>query len=165
MQLNYFLKKRDILFGRMSLIVRNRVMLTFSIMVVGFVAFSLIPGEVFHRSSLAGRIVMIVFSIGFASIFYLGVQLVLHLIMVLSGRHVGVFGAHALEIKDEGLEESTPVNKSLHRWNPSFSVKEFGNYVWIYPTDGQFFMIPKRPGGHDGNLAEFVAQLKIKIGR
>ena len=92
---------------------------------------------------------------------YLMIQFILQLIVVFAGRHSGVFGEHTLEIKPEGLEETTAVNKSLHRWNPAFRVRLWAGYVWIYPTEGQFFIF--RQNQCDGNVPEFLALLKSRI--
>jgi hypothetical protein len=143
----------------------NKVLLLFSILAVGFLVYEMSTGEEVRKQSVFVRGVFTVFSAGLVTVVYFGGLLVLHLILVLSSKHVGVLGSHTLEIKDEGLEESTTVNRSLHRWNQSFRIREFGNYVWIYPTDGQFFLIPKRQEGHEGDLSGFIAQLKTKIGK
>ena len=163
MKLTYHQQRRDLLFGRMSLMVRNKVLLVFSIGVIGFMTFAVCSGEAFQQANLLARFFFIIFSLVFATLFYVSVQLVIQLFMVLFSKNVGLLGTHQLEIKDEGLEESTAVNKSIHRWNPSFSVKESGRYVWIFPTDGHYFLIPKRRNGHEGDLTEFIIQLKSKI--
>lgn len=165
MGITYYLNRRDLFWGQMIAIFRNRAFMALSVLLIGFFAFTICSCDEFHKAGLPERIFFIVFSIVVACGFYLVLQFIAAMIMVTFGKHVGLLGAHTLEIKDDGLEESTTVNKSLHRWNPSFRISESGNYVWIYPTDGRYFLVPKRPGGHEGNLAEFVLQLRTKIGR
>jgi len=165
MQLKYFVKKRDILFGRLSLMFRNKILLGFSILVISLLTWSISTGPEYDKTTIFVRIACILTALVFSTIVYFALQILLHLIMVWCSKHRGIEGSHTLEIKDDGLEESTDINKSLHRWNPSFSVKEFGNYVWIYPTDGHFFVIPKRSGGYEGDLAGFLALLKTKLGK
>lgn len=165
MQIRYTVKKRDILFARMSFMVRNRVLLVFSILIVCFLTWMTMSGTQGPKMNILARIIadIIVFTI-FAAL-YIGFQVVVNGIMILFSKHRGVEGLHLLEIKDEGMEESTEVNKSLHRWNPSFRVQEFGNYILIFPTDGVFFIIPKRRGAYEGDLASFCHLLKSKIGQ
>jgi hypothetical protein len=142
---------------------QNKILLSIYVFTIAYCTYSLSTGDEIRKQPVPFRILFTVFSIGFVAVSFVGLLFVLNLLMVLASKHVGQVGLHTLEIKDEGLEESTAVNKGLHRWNPSFRIKEFGNYVWIYPTDGQYFLIPKRQGGHEGDLSGFLAQLKAKI--
>ena len=165
MQLNYYLNGRDIYFGRVMLMFYHKVLLTFSILTICFLTFELSSSPEVRRYGISFEIFFIAVAFGLSVVVYYGCMLVVTLFMVGFGKHVGLLGAHKLEIKDEGLEESTTVNKSLHRWNPEFRVKEFGNYVWIFTTADRFFQIPKRNGGHEGDLAGFVAQLRSKMSK
>jgi hypothetical protein len=164
-RLNYYLKKRDILFARMSLMVRRKILLAMSVFSVGIFTYSLSTGPEFRGQPFLDRLVFAGFVLVFTVVLYVAVLLGLNLLVLLTSKNIGQVGWHTLEIKDDGLEECTEVNKSLHRWNSSFKILEFGNYLWIYPTDDRFFLIPKRAGGYEGNLAEFVALLRTKIGK
>jgi hypothetical protein len=126
-------------------------------------AFAISTGEDARKYSGAVRIVTAIIALGFSAGLFLTVTLLLTLVHTYSSKLTGVIGAHTMEIKDDWIEESTAVDKSFHRWNASFRVKEFGNYVWIWPTEQKVFLIPKKPGRYEGDLAGFLAELKTKI--
>ena len=147
----------------MSLMVRRKILLAMGVFSIGIFTYALSTGPELRGQPLLVRAIFMGFVLVFAVLLYVAVLLGLNLLVLLTSKNIGLVGWHTLEIKEDGLEECTEVNRSLHRWNPSFKVFEFGNYLWIYPTDGQFFLIPKRVGGHEGNLAEFVASLRTKI--
>jgi hypothetical protein len=83
--------------------------------------------------------------------------------MTFFGKNTGVVGEHTLEIKEEGVEESTAFNKSLHRWNLSFKIRARLGYVWIYPTDGQFFIIRNDPALCQGDMAAFLDAIRVRM--
>jgi len=147
----------------MILLVQHKLLLLFSIFMICAFTLQFSMSDEARKQGVVFQVFCGAFCLVAFTIFYALFMLVFHLIFILAGKHVGVLGAHTLEIKDDGLEESTAVNKSLHRWNPQFKVREFGNYVLIYPTDDKYFQIPKRNGGHKGDLATFLAHLKTKI--
>lgn len=142
---------------------QNKIMLTFSLLVVCFFAFALSTGDEMRKFSVTVRIVTAIFALGFSAVLFLMMMLVLNWIFVYASKLTGVIGAHKMEIKEDGLEESTDVNKGLHRWNPSFRIKETGSYVFIYPTEGHLFQIPKRAGQFEGDLNAFLDQLRTKV--
>jgi len=163
MQLTYSLNKRDVFFARMLWTFQNKILLIFFILTACLFGASLSTGDEAHKFGAVVRIVTAIFGFGFAAVFYFAVMLLLNWIMVYSSKLAGIVGVHTLEIKEEGLEESTAVNKSLHRWNPSFRIKESSGYVWIYPTDQQFFLVPTKPGRCQGDLAGFLNELRAKL--
>ncbi len=160
MQLNYSLNKLDILFARILMVFQNKTLLGFAFLVVCFFTLSLSTAA---EVDAVTRVVVAVISFVFTAILYFAIVIALTAITTYLNKFSGVIGTHALEIKEEGLEESTAVNRSFYRWNASFRIKEFGNYVWIYPTDSVFFLVSKKQGAYEGDFAAFMDQLKTKI--
>ncbi len=56
----------------------------------------------------------------------------------------GIVGDHVLEITEEGLVERTAVNQALHKWPGVVRISSFGGYLYIYVTDSNYHLIPKR---------------------
>jgi hypothetical protein len=161
MRFTYELRKRDLLFAHTSALVRNRILLFLTVVWVAFNTYSC--SKDLGNVSLGLRIVWMFFSALVITCLLGAFFLLINVLLILSRKHTGIVGEHTLEIKEDGLEETTTVNRSLHRWNPAFRINKFGPHVWIFTTDTQFFLIPKTPEAHDGNLEEFLAALRSRM--
>ena len=78
-------------------------------------------------------------------------------------RDRGVLGEHTLEITEEGLVESTDVNRSLANWRTLFRIRERGRYAYVYISDGNAHVIPKARRPLEGSVAEFLTELQATI--
>lgn len=78
-------------------------------------------------------------------------------------RDKGVIGEHTLEITDEGLVESTEVNRSLSNWRTPFRIRETRRYVYIYISCGSAHVVPKAKPPLEGSVTEFIAELRSRI--
>ena len=78
-------------------------------------------------------------------------------------RDTGVLGEHTLEITDEGLVESTEVNRSLANWRTSFRIHETSRYAYIYVSVGNAHVVPKARPPLEGSVAEFLGELRARI--
>ena len=80
-------------------------------------------------------------------------------------RDKGVLGNHTLEITDEGLVESTDVNRSLMKWGGSFRIRETRRYVYVYVSDTNFHLVPRARLVPPSSLDEFLPELRARIKR
>jgi hypothetical protein len=80
-----------------------------------------------------------------------------------SSKDKGMFGEHTLEITDEGLLESTEVNKLLHRWLSSFRIRETRRYVLIFVNEGICHIVPLTSSPLEGSVGEFLEELRVQI--
>ena len=78
-------------------------------------------------------------------------------------RGKGVLGEHLLEITEEGLVESTEVNKSLANWKTAFRIYQSKRYFYIFITPENAYAVPRRVRPLEGSTEEFVAELQRKI--
>lgn len=78
-------------------------------------------------------------------------------------RDRGVLGEHTLEITDEGLVESTEVNRSLANWRTSFQIRETSRYAYIYISVGNAHVVPKKSPPLEGSVTEFLDELRVRI--
>ena len=142
--IRYSLTRWDILRWQFYQLIRNRVF-------IGFVLiFSL--GQAWNYLRTAE---MAAYSLGF-KVFYavffsvamLGlVGIVTAVLMgctVLFKKLRGSLGDHELEIRNEGLVERTDVNESVHRWAGFHKVVTTGRYLYIYVTDNNVHIVPRR---------------------
>jgi hypothetical protein len=75
----------------------------------------------------------------------------------------GVLGEHTLEITDDGLVESTEVNRALHNWRTVFRIIETQHYVYVYVTATNVHIIPKNRLPIEGSVNDFLAALRARI--
>lgn len=78
-------------------------------------------------------------------------------------RDKGVLGEHTLAITDEGLVESTAVNRSLANWGTSFRIRETGRYAYIFVSDTNAHVVPKTSPPLEGSVDEFLNALRARI--
>jgi hypothetical protein len=76
----------------------------------------------------------------------------------------GVLGEHTLEITEEGLVESTDVNRTLANWNSAFQIRRTGSYAFIYVSVGNAHVVPLKTLPLEGSVEEFLDELQSRIG-
>jgi len=89
--------------------------------------------------------------------------MVLMSFMVMFKKHRGSLGDHELEIRDEGLAERTDVNESLHRWAGFHKVVTTSRYLYIYVTDNNVHIVPRRYFASEEDLNAFRQEIERQI--
>jgi YcxB-like protein len=159
-RIQYSLTRWDIFRWNIYVLARSRFLIGF-----GLLSSAGLIWNDLHSPDLAGK------SAGF-KIFYaifltmalFGVVGVGMMIMMLSlvffKKHRGLLCRHELEIRDDGLLERTEVNESLHRWPGFHKIATTGNYLYIYVTDNNVHVVPRRAFPSDADLIAFRAELE-----
>jgi hypothetical protein len=142
--IEYDLSRRDLVTSYVSIFLRNRTILVF---VIAALLFNLVlycrePG--FSELSLAEKITSVAIRIFCFVAIILFLQLALGLAVVFSAKNRGLVGRHVLEITNEGLIERTEFNQSLNRWTGMRKILSSPYYLYIYVSDSNFHMVPKR---------------------
>lgn len=113
--ITYRLTRWDLFANHMTLWMRNRIL---QLILVLFLSFELwfglfrFPGH-FSALKLAYRcLVILVTSVGLMLVTFVFVGLAMSFLL----KQRGVICEHVLEITDEGLVESTEMNRTMHRW-------------------------------------------------
>ena len=65
-------------------------------------------------------------------------------LIIMRSKNRGVIGEHELEIRDVGLIERTEFNESLHRWTGLHKIVMRRRYLYIYVTELQVHVVPRR---------------------
>ena len=65
-----------------------------------------------------------------------------------------------MEIRDEGLLERTDVNESLNRWAGFHKIVTTSQYLYIYVTDNNVHIVPKRCFASERALKEFQGEMQ-----
>jgi hypothetical protein len=103
------------------------------------------------------------FSAVFVAVIYLVVTVpllaLLTLALVMSKKHRGVVGEHELIIQEDGLLERSTFNESLHRWAGFDRIVTSGQYLYIFVTDQNVHVVPRRSFGSVGEFEVFRAEL------
>ena len=74
-------------------------------------------------------------------------------------------GEHTLELTDEGLVESTAVNRSLHIWNSPFRVRTTPGFTYIEVAAGCAYPVPTGRPPIEGSVPAFLDELSARIRR
>jgi len=75
----------------------------------------------------------------------------------------GVLGEHTLEITDEGLVESTSVNRTLLNWRTPFRIRHTKRYGFIFLSPFNSHPVPKLVPPLEGSTPEFLTELQRRI--
>jgi hypothetical protein len=144
MTVKYSLARPDILRWQFYLLIRNRVLIAFGLIVsLALVWQALSTPELAARSTGFKIIYALFFT---AAMFCIvgSVTMAMMLCMVMFKTYRGFLGDHELEIRDEGLVERTDVNESIHRWVGFHKLVTTGRYLYIYVTDNNVHIVPRR---------------------
>ncbi len=163
MSVRYSLTRRDILRWQIHLLVRNRVLLAFGLVVSLFLAWNDLRTPELAAHSTGFKIFYAIF---FAILMFCIVGsalMVLMVCMVLFKKYRGLLGEHELEVRDEGLVERTEVNESLHRWGGFHKIVSTGSYLYIYVTDASVHIVPRRHFASEQEARAFGDELERRI--
>jgi hypothetical protein len=153
--INYSLTRWDLLRWQIWVVLRNRVVLAFWFILTGFVLVSeLRSPEIAAHSSVFKIAFAIVFSV-VMFVILAAIQLIVLVCLSLSRKQRGLLGKHELEIRDDGLLERTDVNESLYRWTGFHKAISSGGYLYLYVTDSNVHVVPKRCFASESEAKQF----------
>lgn len=138
----YTLRRWDLLRTQAHALSRNRVLITFFIILSTFTAFLDLREPELAARSVAFKIF---FVIVFDAIFITSISaftLFIVWLMILIRRHRGVLGEHILEVTPSGLIERTEFNETLHRWQGFHKIVSTRSYLYIWVTDSMMHTVP-----------------------
>ena len=140
----YSLTRGDLLLWNIYGLFRQRLLMGFLLIMGIFMASQNLKEPEIAASSLAYKITfVVVFEVlCLVAIFVLFV-LVTGLTILLR-RNRGVLGEHILVVTPDGLLERTDVNESLFRWAGFHKIGATRGYLYLYVTDVQVHVVPKR---------------------
>lgn len=141
--ISYELTRWDLLVNWMTVLFRNRILQVFVLLGLLFnIGLALVP-KLGTYSIVSLIFLIVVYFVGFFGflIFFLTI---LGLANAFLPKHRGVLGRHVLESKEEGLVERTDYNETLHRWPSIVRVLSLWGYVYIYVTDSNAHVVPRR---------------------
>lgn len=144
MSLKYSLTRWDILRWHIYVLLSNRILMALFLVTSLFLVWSDL-----RRPELAARTVgfKIFYVIFFTLIMFCiigSITMVMLACVVMFKKFRGSLCDHELEIKDEGLVERTDVNETLHRWSGFHKIVRTGRYLYIYVTDNNVRIVPRR---------------------
>ncbi len=163
MRLRYTVTRWDLFSAGLRAVVHQRVLLIVAIPLLIFVWWNTYIYDENRELSLPVRI--LVATLTSTACAGVGVLAGVVIIAVQSflRRDRGILGEHTLEITEEGLVESTEVNRSLANWRTSFRICETTRYAYIYVSVGSAHVVPKAKPPLEGSVAEFLGELRARI--
>ena len=84
-------------------------------------------------------------------------------LMLFFRKYRGLLGQHELEIRDDGLVERTDVNESLHRWTGFHKVVTTRRFLYIYVTDSNFHIVPKKSFASKPDALLFQSEIEKRM--
>jgi len=90
-------------------------------------------------------------------------SMLLTVCMTMFRKYRGFLGEHELEVRDEGLVERTDVNESLHRWSGFHKIVKTTRYLYIYVTDNNVHIVPRRCFASEQEQRAFLDEIQRHI--
>jgi len=161
--IKYSLTRWDILRWQFYLLIRNRIVIAF----VLIASLALVWTDL-CTSEMSARPIgfKIFYSMFFIAVMFCVVGLVTTVLtscMVMFKKYRGFLGDHELEIRDDGLVERTDVNESLHRWAGFHKIVMTGRCLYIFVTDNNVHIVPRRYFNSEDMLKAFRDELEGHI--
>lgn len=163
MRLCYTLNRRDLVWAGSRALFHQRGMLLIAIALTAFVWWSTFTDDQNRDLPIIARVITATVTAAIC----IGVGIAVGVGCVAAHAFLrkdqGVLGEHTLEITDDGLIESTEVNRSLYNWRTTFRILETRNYAYVYISATHAHIVPKNPLLIDGSVDDFLAALRARI--
>ena len=159
----YSITRWDILRWQFYLLIRNRVLIVFGLIVSLALAWNDLRTPEMSARPVGFKIFYTVF---FTAAMFCVVGLVttaLTACTVMFKKFRGFLGDHELEIREDGLVERTDVNESVHRWAGFHKIATTGRYLYIYVTDNNVHIVPRRYFASEQELRAFRDEIHRHI--
>jgi hypothetical protein len=141
--IRYSLTRGDILRWQFYILIRNRVIMAFGLVVSLVTVWNDLRTPELAANSIGFKIFYAVFLTITMFCFVVLATMLMLVCMVMFKKYRGLLGDHELEIRDEGLIERTDVNESVHRWSGFHKIVRTGRYLYIYVTDNNVHIVPR----------------------
>ena len=163
MRVRYEITRLDLFRAGFRAMISQRILWLFLSALSAFSWWNTFTWEGAQKEPLPARIIIATFTAATG----IGVGLFVGVVMAATQsflrRDKGVLGEHALEITDEGLVESTIVNRSVANWITPFRIRETKRYARIYVSDSNYHLLPKLRPPLEGSVDGFLDALRAKI--
>ncbi|MDQ8205724.1 YcxB family protein [Pelagicoccus sp. SDUM812003] len=163
MKIRYNNTRADLIKGQLWMLAHNNFAVTFfgilwmAIASLSFNSSAVAEATIFTKFLFALIQATIALSIGGCfSVFYV-------LLSVFTRKSTGLVGEHELTILDDGIEEVTEVNKTLNKWEGMKGLKESKSLCLLYVTQATAHVIPRNRELIEGDLDEFLSEVKMKL--
>jgi len=140
----YSLTRGDILRWQFYLFCRHRVLIGFIVIVSLGLAWNDCRTPEFAAYPIAAKILYAIFLVVLMLCFVGCTTMATMALTVMFKKYRGVLGEHELEIREDGLVERTDVNESVHRWAGFHKIITKRWYLYIYVTDANAYIVPRR---------------------
>ena len=165
MRLRFRLTRADLIRAQTRAIFHNKVFIGVLVLFFAFLWWSTFTMAEIAKHHEAVRAATAATAAAIGSI---GVLLFTVLILALQNllrRDKGVLGEHTLELTEEGLVESTDVNRSLANWRTQFKIRDTRHYAYIYISESNAHIVPKKREPLEGCTEVFLIRLRERIAR
>ena len=140
--ISYRLKRGDVFWGMLHAVARNRFNLVFYFVLAGVMSSLAFTDAALRQETIAYKTIYLLLSVIFTLCLASIAMIVFALAMAFMRPLRGIVGAHCIELRDDGILESTDINQSLHRWSGIRRIRRTGAYLQIYVTDFMYHSIP-----------------------
>jgi hypothetical protein len=162
--IRYQLTRWDLFKGQVSVNLRHRVA---QIAFLASFIFSTVSSWTDSRhadESAEGKVLVVLVNILSLTITW-GVVIIVMvgLMVILTKGKRSTLGEHTLTIKDNGLEEETIYNVTLHKWFGIQKLVKRGRYRYIYITESLVHIVPPQSKMLEGDVDVFAEAVKTRI--
>jgi len=162
--IEYEIRKIDLFAAHISAVIRSRLLMLFiGILPIPMIWSTLTSPEVKGQSIAVKVLTAIVIYLAFLALFFFW-QTLWALGSILFRKYRGVLGRHTLQITDEGLIERTDVNEAIHKWAGVHKIVSGPKYLYIYVTELNAHMVPKRYFTSHG-IEGFEGELRTRMAK
>ena len=143
-RLKYSITRGDVLRWYFYLFLHNRVLILFISVVGLFLAWNDLRRPEFAAYSIAAKTLYALFFIAINLCFVGFATMMTMWLTIMFKKLQGLLGEHELEIRDDGIVERTNINESVHRWAGFHKIITTRRYLYIYVTDHNVHIVPRR---------------------
>ena len=162
MRIRYDNTRWDLIKGQWHMMRFNRALRYFMSALGVFILYSSFTYAEVQDRSVAYRAFYSIFYLFFALGLGLVSGLAVSALNTLLGKGKGLLGEHQLALTEEGLEESTMFNRSLHTWAGMRGLKTAGGFYFLFVTENHAHLIPRKRPLLEGDLPAFIKEFETR---
>jgi formate hydrogenlyase subunit 3/multisubunit Na+/H+ antiporter MnhD subunit len=163
MQIRYTNTRWDLFKGQMILTLSNKFLLGFFGLMGVVIVYGVLSGTKIQEESATMKALLAMFQLVFSYGLIFLLLAAFLLIQIFFQKLKGALGEHTLRITDDGLEEKTDYNVSLHRWPGFVGCKRRAGLWIIYLTETMAHIVPAQRPLAEGDLESFIQEIEKRI--
>ncbi|MDB6123403.1 MAG: hypothetical protein JWQ71_2396 [Pedosphaera sp.] len=158
----YALTHKDVFAFNLRALVRNRIVLIMTVLMMAAVMFTTFVSMPKEYSPAVRMVIALV--VGWAAVIAVSVVQLLTLVLTIwTKKFKGLLGEHELTLSDAGMLTRSADGETLRKWSGLMKVASTGNYLYLYVNETMAQIVPKRYFASPAEAQSFEQMIRERM--